>query len=54
MRPNFGKRKMEENENNINVSTISEKLGISDERTLFFISKLIRDKKVQVTGLKEN
>ena len=42
----------EDSENNLNISNISEKLGISDESTLFFISKLIRDKKVQVTGLK--
>ena len=44
----------EESENDLDISTISEKLGISDESTLFFISKLIRDKKVQVTGLKVN
>ncbi len=36
----------------VDMPKISKNLGISEESTLYFISKLLRDKKVQITGLK--
>lgn len=38
----------------VDIPKISKNLGISEESTLYFISKLLRDKKVKVTGLKVN